>query len=328
MPRRRAVTTGITCALSIAVSLLGCRASSIPAPGVRVEPRPYHGAVLVLAWNEGQLPSTNASVVVDTRQAGGIVESGIAARREDDLYIAELVDLMYELNVEIEIRLEVRELAEEPKTFESSVVLRRFFPWMDWILAEGDADSLWPHFRYDWPDSPNGKGCHSAWDVYTRLGRVPVYSGCPGIVYVTMSESYDDAEGQVQIYNPFVGAFVQYGHIWPYARLRPPEVGGPMWVDAGEAIGHVIEVKGMEEVKHIHFAVFRPATWGVHEIGLGLSTFDKNGVCVHDPIHNMDPYYFHEPATWGYWNSETLPDGWEEQMLDWFEHYNPGVSPQ
>jgi len=59
-----------------------------------------------------------------------------------------------------------------------------------------------------------------------------------------------------------------------------------------------------------------------------LETGDPESSSVFDSPYYEDPYYFHEPSTWGYWNESTLPNGALEELKALFVMWNGSVSPR
>jgi hypothetical protein len=293
---------------------------------LRIDTLPYRGAVLFIDYR-GEIDISGYDLSVDIMLNDNIVQQDMPGEQVDGNLIAEVIDLMYLPGDELDFILKIKE--EDNEVFECyhSEQLQRY-PWKDWILAEGEWFSISqyrPNFKYVFPDCPNKLGAHSSWDIGTTAGKaVEVYCGTMGIVYL-ISAQYED----FVIYNPYVGALVQYGHTVPVEGVYEGKMVMP-----GEHIANIIPA-----AKHIHYSIMRPLKYTridkhvverfdyIPESMMGLYWCYLNllQASVYDSNYYKDPYYWHEPTTLGYWNEETLPPGLKEEMLRLFIKDNPNI---
>ncbi len=289
---------------------------------LRIDTLPYRGAVLFIDY-DGEVDISEYELRVDIMLNDVVVQKNIPSEYVDGNLISEIIDLMYLPGDELEFILKVQE--DESLIFECyhSEKLKRY-PWKDWMMEDGEWFSITdysPNFKYNFPSCPNALGAHSSWDIMTSSGKaVPVYSGTMGIVH-EISLYFEN----IEIYNPYVGAIVQYSHTEPVESLYVGKIVRP-----GEHISNVIPNQ-----KHIHYSVIRPYEYAFRSSEnfekyynyLPLFEITKElgvSIVVYTDSYN-DPFYFHEPTSLGYWNEETLPPGLKEKMLMMFQKHNPDV---
>ena len=296
--------------------------------------RPYRGAVIVFetAGDPTRIPlSAWAGAETNLYSNDELVQSRTPLEFADGSLLAEIVELRFELGDEVEIRLSAPESLAIEMPNPLRIRLDRFFPWMDWMLAR-DTDFTVVDFRYHWPGCPNGNESHASWDICTEA-NTPVFCSIEGQVYLVLREA-DQNLYSVIVYCPAVGGFVQYGHVIPVNSLRIRQA-----VHPGQLIGHVDPWRR----PHIHFSVFRPLRLASSLLAdsmpslrlepgdpasTRLETGDPESSSVFESEYYQDPYYFHEPATWGYWNESPLPNGTLAEMKALFVMWNGSVSPR
>jgi hypothetical protein len=290
---------------------------------LKIDTLPYRGAVLFIEYY-GEDAIADYQIRVDIEVAGDFRQRDTWGENDSDLIIAEIVDLMYLPGDQLDITLKIKDATGEKIRYNYPLVFENYYPWKDWMLAEGEWFSVSqysPNFKYDFPNCPNNLGAHSSWDIGTTNNKaVKVYCGTVGIVYRIPPACI---EGNLEIYNPFVGAIVQYGHTKPTNDLY---IGKE--VIPGEHIANVIP-----RDKHIHYSVIRPYRYVLKQSNDGApyympiinntGAFGDGRFIYHDSYN--DPYYWHEPTTLGYWNEQTLPSGLKEEMLRMFQKDNPNV---
>jgi len=314
--RRNALTT-----VFFALVLLGAAtetaASSPSGDGyVRVVGDGYRGAVLRVSSEESEAMSALGEWTATFHQAGQFKHESTLLPDEGGALSAEIIDLMFRVGLPIDVSLACVDTGE---TRTLSLDLEHYFPWLDWMLEEAMTSEIPDKFRYWWPECYNGQNAHSSWDYFTRAG-CPVYCCTPGqIIYAV--DSPNERECDVCVYNADVGGILQFGHVRPAAGIR---LG--MNVEAGQLIGNVFDHSGDGSgYGHIHFSVVRPA-WEDKYDGLDWDLLGFRRV-IANQCYYQDPFYFHEPTTWGYWRLETLPPGAASRMRALFEGRNPGVGP-
>jgi len=300
--------------------------AGIPSRSSQVEVelgmRDYRGAVLMVRFpgdpSEFSKPGTLAELRFDFYQDGTALQTGTPVEYTDGDFMAEIVDLRFLLHRQIDAVLTTQGILGLSKEIRFRFVMTERCPWIDWMLEPDDFRRVEDDFRYDWPDSPNGLGAHASWDIFTRPGAT-VSCGTKGTVF---RKDYQPGVECVYVYNPYTGGILQYGHVYP-AR-RPAE---GMSVYAGEPIGAVVD---NDDNSHIHFSVIRPLGWDGADVGAEPYWRESiyHGTSIFDSKYYQDPFYFHEPATWGYWNEETVPTEWLVFMKESFRRHNPQALPQ
>jgi hypothetical protein len=297
---------------------------------LRIDTLPYRGAVLFIDW-DGDADLSEYVLTVDVGQNGRFMQKEMPVEVIDNQLVAEIVDLMYVIGSDLNIVLNIENENGELYAYEYSLPFEHYWPWIDWMLdidepVSLDIPGIGYNFKYDWPKIATGLGAHSSWDFMTRHGDdVNVYSSTVGVVYRMFPLA---GEGNLEVYNPHVGAIVQYGHTAPVDDLY---IGQDLL--PGDLIAKVIR-----EERHIHYSIIRPFSYhrNIREISVQFKPSDKwsgyywpaivsNDRFIYSAEYYQDPFYFHEPATLGYWYEDTLPDGLHEQMLEIFQRDNPGV---
>lgn len=291
---------------------------------------PYRGAVLFINY-EGEENLSEYYFLVDILSDGEIKQEKMAVEEVDGNLVVTIVDLMYLPGDELDFIITIKDDAGEVMDFYHSEVLERY-PWKDWIFDNSDSknyvyvDPLGLHiynpFKYDFPDCSNQLGTHASWDLYDGGKMLDVYSGTVGVVYMTFVNPRTG--GDVRIYNPHVGAIVQYGHM-----VINDEISIGKDVKPGDHLGNVLR-----PWDHIHYSVIRPYSY-VRDMRFAGDLRDlvdeEKWEGYYWPIpwdidgHYHDPFYWHEPTTLGYWYEDTLPEGLKEDMIRIFERENPGV---
>ena len=282
---------------------------------------PYRGAVLYIAY-EGETDLSEYELNVDIASKGVVTQRDMQTEEVDGYLISEIVDLMYIPRAELEFVLKVKNDDGELCRYNYVLVFERYYSWKDWMLADGEWFSIInysPNFKYDFPGCTNNLGAHSSWDIMTSSGQaVPVYSGTIGFIFRIISEHEN-----LEVYNPYVGAIVQYGHTTPKSDIYVGKKVMP-----GEHISYVIP-----KAEHIHYSIIRPYRYvlKISEDGyrhympiISNETASGDGRFIYHDSYK-DPFYFHEPTTLGYWNEESLPAGLKEEMLSSFKRDNPNV---
>jgi len=307
-PRKASVVCGFLCALAV----VGAASAIARSASVEIVGQGYRGAVLRV--DPAQLGLEGDGWIARFSQSGAFRHESPLRQEEDGILVAEIIDLMFNVGAPIDVAM-VHPNGEPthslPLRFDS------YFPWIDWMLQEPMCAEVEDKFRHRWPDCYNGMEAHSSWDFHTRA-ECPVYASSPGEIIYAQTSS-DPREVDVCLYNPYVGGILQYGHVRPAEGI---EVGTD--VEAGELIGYVVDYSNEGGRGHIHFSVFRPA-W---EDRYSSSRWRLSGFRrMLGTRYYQDPFYFHEPTTWGYWNLGTLPDGLAANLKSMFARHNPGVRP-
>ncbi len=280
---------------------------------LKIDTLPYRGAVLFIDYL-GDIDISDYELWVEIIYNEKITQRDMVTEVNDN-FISTIVDLMYLPGDELEFVLIVKDESQEQEWKHSYFQTLERHPFKDWMLAKGEWFYLGDNsdnFVYGKP-SWGGVGAHASWDIWTQR-NAPVYSGTIGVVVL---EKYDS--DSVEIFNPYVGVIIQYGHINPAEDIHEGKV-----VTPGQHIGNVCPI-----VKHIHYSTIRP-----YKIGWDRTrdsywfTFDifQEGN-LYDLKYYKDPFYFHEPTTLGYWHEETLPKGVKEEMLKKFKKHNDIVLP-
>jgi len=295
----------------------GCTLGDITA---FIDSEPYHGAVLIFTSTADISNFRGLNIRVDLYQDGNLIQENTPVQVSGDRLVGEIVDLKFHLGSDLDIRLKISGASCPSIERQFSLSYDHFWPWMDWMLQPGDetylcGDNRWScYFAYNAPNCPNGLGSHSSWDICVTTRRlVPVFSGTEGVIYHTQNIP---GKENVFIYNPYVGGIIQYGHTVPISGLRRGQE-----IHPGDLISHVVH-----SVSHIHYSVMRPLGWD--EDSDWPYWRDSQGNSLFDPLYYRDPFYFHEPATWGYWYEDTVPAGWVDEMKRIFAELNPGVIPR
>jgi hypothetical protein len=289
---------------------------------LRIDTLPYRGAVLFIDYN-GEIDISEFELRVEIATNDVVMQENMPTEEVDGYLIAEIIDLMYLPGDALEFILKIK--VEENVIFETyhSEQLQRY-PWKDWMLADGEWSSVTaysPNFTYYRPNCPNNLGAHSSWDIMTTTGKaVKVYSGTIGVI--TRSPTFTDVN--LEIYNPYIGAIVQYAHVTPAGGYYNEKIRVGKMVYPGEYVADVIP-----KDKHIHYTIIRPYKYALHTKEGAWKNFywavtTENGKRIQHDNYN-DPFYFHEPTTLGYWYEETLPPGLKSEMLNLFKKNNPGV---
>ena len=289
---------------------------------------PYRGAVLFIDY-DGGIDLSDYNLLVDVISGGEIKQENMPVEKVDGNLTATVVDLMYLPGDELDFVIRIQDSSGDEIECRYSETLERY-PWKDWMLKEEETVSLKIpgtnyNFKYYWPGILTGLEAHSSWDYMTTPYKaVEVYCGTVGIVYRIPPSCID---GNLEIYNPYVGAIVQYGHTKAISNLYMGRT-----VEPGELIAHIIP-----EDYHIHYSVIRPYRYvqDMNSIRLPLNVSDRwdayyfpiifePGRFIYHDNYN-DPFYWHEPTTLGYWYEETLPKGLKDEMLRIFKRDNPDV---
>ncbi len=285
---------------------------------LRIDTLPYRGAVLFIDYY-GETDISDYELTVDIALNDTVMQEKMPVEYVDGDMIAVIIDLMYLPGDELDFVLKVKEEGNEIFQHHHSEPLQRY-PWKDWMLAEGEWFTIVPSFEhpnfiYDYPESGNNSGSHSSWDIWTTSGSaVNVYSGTIGMVHSL------SPEGNLEIYNPYVGAIVQYGHTQIIDGNFDNNI-----INPGDHIANVIIAD-----EHIHYSVYRPYRYTNSSLRLTYSPPDE-WAKYYWPIqydhHGLydDPFYWHEPTTLGYWYEDTLPPGLKEEMISMFQKDNPGL---
>jgi len=274
----------------------------------RIDSQPYHGAVLVFTYTGNIIDFDGLAISVDLYQDSALVQDNTPVQVVGEQLVAEIVDLKFHLSSNLDARLTISGSTRLPSQLDFSLSYDHFWPWMDWMLQPGDETEILGEFIYDCPDHPNRLGAHSSWDIVVKSDqRIEVFCGTEGIIYQIN-------QNNVFVYNPFVGAIIQYGHTF---ELKGRQIGQE--VHPGDLISRVDP-----SVRHIHYSVLRPLGWDENDWPYWR---DDNDRSIFDSLYYRDPFYFHEPATWGYWYESTLPEGWIDSMKEIFEELNPGITP-
>jgi hypothetical protein len=287
---------------------------------------PYRGAVLFIDYY-GEIDLKHYGLKVDIEASGDLKQKDMQTEIVDGKLISEIIDLMYIPGDELRFTLKII-ADEEIASYTFSEIYEGYYPWKDWMLADDEwffLGSNVDNFVYGRP-SWGGVGAHASWDIFTNKGKaVPVYSGTAGIVFRIIPE-----HETLEIYNPYVGAVVQYGHTTPVNDLYVGKI-----VEPGEHIANVIP-----RVGHIHYSIIRPLRYTkidkitvekfdyVPESLLDFYWISLNlpqSPSIYDLKYYKDPFYFHEPTTLGYWNEDCLPEGLKEEMLSSYKRNNPGI---
>jgi hypothetical protein len=301
-------------ALTLYADLAACSNSFTAA----IESRPYRGAVVAFRYAGSTADLGSVRATVNLCQAGVCIQRDAPVVAEGGVLVAELIDLMFKLGT-IQAQLTIRSGTQTPSTAAFMLEFQHFYPWIDWMLQPGDGigfgDDRFDYtstFRPNHPPSTTWYP-HASWDFSARAAGVGVFCGTEGVV----ARAFEmQAEADVWIYSPSVGGYLQYGHVVPISGLREGQV-----VHPGQQIGSVMD----RPYDHIHFSVFRPLKWD--DVGQPV-WHPRTGEFILGLPYYSDPFYFHEPTTWGYWNESTLPSGWVDHMRQEFEKYNSGVVPQ
>jgi hypothetical protein len=286
---------------------------------LRIDTLPYRGAVLFIDYH-GETDISEYELMVDVALKDSIMQEEMPVEYVDGNMVAEIVDLMYLPGDELDFVLKINKGKKEIYEFHHADQLQRY-PWKDWMLDEGEwftiyvTDPDYPNFIYDYPSHPNKSGSHSSWDFWTTPGKtVQVYAGTIGMIHRILPE------GNLEIYNPYVGAVVQYGHTELIAGFNENSVIMPG--------AHIADIVFLDE--HIHYSVYRPYRYTNNSSYHTYSPPDE-WANYYWPIqyddHGLydDPFYWHEPTTLGYWNEDTLPTGLKDEMLSKFQIWNPDL---
>lgn len=287
---------------------------------------PYRGAVLFINY-EGEVDLSDYVLHVDISHDKDITQENMPVEEVDGNLVATIVDLMYLPGDKLDFAISAKNDIGEEHIFKYSLDYAGHYPWKDWMFdlsANVILDHSWNMFKYDYPDCSNRLGSHSSWDFYAGGKALNVYSGTVGVVFRIPPACI---EGNLEIYNPYIGAIVQYGHTEYNDELY---IGKD--VEPGDYIADVLL-----SWDHIHYSVIRPYRYvkGVSNIELPLNLsdrwdgyyfpiiFEPNRFIYHDSYN--DPFYWHEPTTLGYWYEDTLPDGFKNLMIEIFQRENPDV---
>jgi hypothetical protein len=302
---------------------------------LRIDTLPYRGAVLFIDYN-GDMDITEYALSVDISLNDSIMQEGMLVEDLDGNLIAEIIDLMYVPNEVLDIILKIKRDQGETERYKYLLTFEGYYPWKDWIFNTQERVFLWSdedktlsdseilEFVYEGTDRAfTPSGAHASWDLYDGGKMLDVYSGTVGVVYMTFEDKRTG--GDVRIYNPHVGAIVQYGHL-----VIDDEIAVGKIVEPGDRLGNVLR-----PWDHVHYSVIRPysylrdAQYATHCLS-GLITEDRwDGYYWPKPWdidgHYNDPFYWHEPTTLGYWNEETMPSGFKDHLLNIFKRDNPNV---
>ncbi|MGM0652711.1 MAG: hypothetical protein ACQES4_08010 [Bacillota bacterium] len=290
---------------------------------------PYRGAVLFIDY-DGKSGISSDDVMVDIKYEGEVKQKDMPIEIVNGEYIVTIVDFMYLAGSELDFIIKISSDNDEKQAFSYSKVFEGYYSWKDWMLDLDEKvtyDNLqYPlhHvFKYDYPDCGNQLGVHASWDFYTQDRTANVYSGTKGIIYRVIPES----NGNLEVYNPYVGAIVQYGHTLPAEEIHAGKI-----VEPGDYIANVIDKWG-----HIHYAVIRPLDYSknIQENGLKHLSDDLSEMWdgyywpvigdIYATRYYKDPFYFREPTILGYWYEESLPDGIYDGLIEVFLRENPYV---
>lgn len=274
-----------------------------------IDSRPYHGAVLVFTYTANISDFDDLAISVDLYQDGKLIQDDTPVQVVGEQLVAEIVDLKFHLGSNLDVQLTISGDTRLPSQLDFSLSYEHFWPWMDWMLRPGDETRILGKFKYHFPNHPNRLRAHSSWDIGVRSGRqIEVLCGTEGIIYQTN-------QNNVFVYNPFVGGIIQYGHTFKVEGLHIGQTVRP-----GDLISRVDP-----NARHIHYSVLRPLGWDEHDWPYWS---DDQGVSIFDSLYYRDPFYFHEPATWGYWHESTVPEGWIDSMKRKFKAHNRRVTPK
>ena len=286
---------------------------------------PYKGAVLFINY-DGDEALSDYELSLDIIDNGEVKQQNMRVEEIDGDLVGIIVDLMYLPESELDFVIKIQDSAGEEWKHHHSETLERY-PWKDWMLDLEEpvilyAEQVGGNFNYNNPN--HFLGAHSSWDYWTRPGEeVEVYCGTIGVVHRIVDE-----HDNIEIYNPYVGAIVQYGHTFPTEDLY---VGKD--VNPGDLISYTVP-----EDRHIHYSVIRPYYYTSNPshalTSINLSTkwdnyywpiiWTQDKFIYHDDYN--DPFYWHEPATLGYWYEESLPEGLKEEMISIFKRDNPNIT--
>ena len=290
---------------------------------------PYRGAVLFINY-KGEVDLSDYVLYVDISHGKDVTQENMPVEEVDGNLVATIVDLMYLPGAELDFVISAENDFGEVHKFKYSLVYDGYYPWKDWMFdlsANVILDHNWHQFKYDYPDCSNRLGSHSSWDFYDGGKMLNVYSGTVGVVFRIPPACI---KGNLEIYNPYVGAIVQYGHTKHADKLY---IGKD--VEPGEHIANV-----EQPWDHLHYSVIRPYRYikyikgsSSFQLPLDLSDMwdgyyfpiisEPDRFIYHDSYN--DPFYWHEPTTLGYWYENTLPDGFKNLMIEIFQRENPNV---
>ena len=295
---------------------------------------PYRGAVLFINY-WGEVDLTDYDLVFDVISDGEIKQENMPVEEVDGEFVATIVDLMYLPGDELDFVIRIQDDTEKILELYHSEALERY-PWKDWMFNAQERVFLWSdvdktlsdseilEFVYEGTDrSFTPAGAHASWDFYDGGKMLNVYSGTVGVVYMTFVDPITG--GDVRIYNPHVGAIVQYGHL-----VINDEIVVGKDVEPGDHLGNVLR-----PWDHVHYSVIRPysyvrgAQYATHCLSGLITEAEWEGYYWPKPwdidAHYNDPFYWHEPTTLGYWYEETLPPGLKEEMIAMFQRDNPDL---
>ena len=294
---------------------------------------PYKGAALFINYG-GAADLSDYDLTVDIINDGEVEQENMPVENIDGELATIIIDLMYLPGDELEFIINIQDSNEEDLEIYHSEKLERY-PWKDWIFDLDETISLKVpganyNFKYNWPGIVTGLEAHSSWDFMTRSSDdVEVYSGIEGIVFLV---SEYRGEYNVYLYNPFVGAIIQNGHLAGDITLRNGQRIYP-----GDFLANI----ALSSSPHNHYSVIRPfgytrvieessAPWLAGKVASEFNDYywpiwHLEDGDIFDAKYYRDPFYFHEPATLGYWHEDTLPEGLIEEMLKIFERDNPEV---
>ncbi len=297
---------------------------------------PYRGAVLFIDY-KGEVALSDYNLFFNVISDGEIKQENMPVEEVDGKLTATIVDLMYLLGDELNFVIKIQDDSGKEIELDYSEVLEQRYPWKDWIFDTEEPISLIVtntqyNFKYYYPEIGSGLGAHSSWDFMTRFSdEVDVYSGTEGIVWQISEYS---GEYNVYLYNPYVGAIIQNGHLAEGISLRNGQN-----IYSGEYLGRI----ALSSIPHNHYSVIRPlgytknlekarSPWLKGKISTQFNDYywpiiysNVENKDIFDSKYYKDPFYFHEPTTLGYWNEETLPNGLKEELLKIFKRDNPNI---
>ncbi len=292
-----------------------------------IDTLPYRGAVLFIDYN-GTEGLSDYTLTVNIGQSGATMQEKMSVEEINAQLVAEIIDLMYVTGSELDCVLNIINGDGELFAYEYSIPFEKYWPWKDWMFDLNERviiEQQWHPFSYDYPAHRKQMGAHASWDFNTRRANdVNVYSGTIGVVFRIVPE-----HETVEVYNPHVGAIIDYGHVNPVAGLR---VGQD--INPGDLIAQVVPAWS-----HVHYSIIRPYSYhrNIQEIRMQFKPSErwsgyywpaivsKDGRYIKDAKDYKDPFYFHEPTTLGYWYKDTLPEGIHDKMLEIFKKENQGV---
>jgi hypothetical protein len=295
----------------------------------RIDSLPYRGATLFLGYKGTSI--SEKDFVVNIIKNGVLMQEDTPVEKINGELTANIIDLMYLVGDKLDFVI-INKTSK--MKYNHSLVLEKRFPWLDWMFKKDEKVSLEKYsvrnFDYHPDPNPNFRGAvyHSSWDFQTTpFKAVKVFASTIGFVFRVPPLC---VEHNLEVYNPYVGAIVQYGHTNNLKGLIKGVCIAP-----GDHLANLVP-----KDKHLHFSIIRPFSyikllpsdsvipeaekemWPVLYWPVIWVNDEK---FIYRPKYYKDPYYWHEPTTLGYWNEETLPEGFKKGMLDLYQKFNSDI---